>query len=403
MAKAAAVGSRAVRGLRRRLPRPAAWRRAVSDHGRRLRRRVAYRRWVAGLRRAGVEILVGPNWSRQGGIRNHLAAIQKYSAQRVAMVPDDTVLALLKSQEAIAEFKAWFAASGFRSLRVAHSMVDPWFIRLCRQLRREGVRWVHTYHTLYFPQFHKNGLAAWQVEINQALLAEATEADVRIAGAKWLQAHLAQKHGISTVYVPNGVDVEACDQALPSRFTQRTGLDRFVLYLRSGDSPLKNPKDFVRLAQRVPAETFVMLGRGLTRDSLRDLGVGEIPENLQVHRPAAHSDVLDAVAACSVLVVTSKTEGMPTLVLEGMALRRPVVVPDVHGCAEAVGDERHGFIYRHDDLDDLAEKTLAALADRQRGQRARERVLAEYDWRVVAPKLDAIYRGEAAAVDGGIA
>jgi len=128
-----------------------------------------------------------------------------------------------------------------------------------------------------------------------------------------------------------------------------------------------------------------------------------IPENLRVDGQGVHARVLDAVAACSVLVVTSKTEGMPTLVLEGMALRRPVVVPYVHGCAEAVGDERHGFIYRHDDLDDLVEKTLAALADRQRGQRARERVLAEYDWRVVAPKLDAIYRGEAAAVDGGIA
>lgn len=394
MATAAAAGSRVVRELRRRLPRPGDWRRIVSGHGLRLRRRVACRRWLGGLRRAGVEILVGPNWGWQGGIRNHLAAIQKYSAQRVAMVPGDAVLGLLKTPEAVEEFKAWFAATGYRGLRVAHSMVDPWFIRLCRRLSREGVRWVHTYHTLYFPQFYRNGLASWQAEINKALLDEAREADVCIAGAKWLQAHLAQKHGISTVYVPNGVDVEACDQALPSRFTQRTGLNRFVLYLRSGDSPLKNPEDFIRLAQRVPAETFVMLDRGLTRDTLRDLGVGEIPENLQVHRPAAHSDVLDAVAACSVLVVTSKTEGMPTLVLEGMALRRPVVVPDVHGCAEAVGDERHGFIYAPGNVDDLAEKTVAALADKERGPRARERVMTEYDWRVVAPKLDALYRGE---------
>jgi len=401
-ANAAAAGSRVVRGLRRRLPRPAAWRRAVSNHGRRLRRRVAYRGWLAGLRRAGVHVLVGPNWSRQGGIRNHLAAIQKFSAQRVAMLPGDTVLALLKSPEAIAEFKAWFAATRYRGLRVAHSMVDPWFIRLCRGLRREGVRWVHTYHTLYFPELYKDGLAPWQIEINQALVEEAREAPVRLAVAKWLQAHLAQRHGISTVYVPNGVDVAACDQAVPERFSQETGLARFILYVHGGSS-VKNPGDFVRLAQRLPGETFVMLGGGLTPDKLREFGVDKLPENLRVDGQGVHARVLDAVAACSVLVVTSKTEGMPTLVLEGMALRRPVVVPYVHGCAEAVGDERHGFIYRHDDLDDLVEKTLAALADRQRGQRARERVLAEYDWRVIAPKLDAIYRGEAAAADGGIA
>ncbi len=388
---------RLARAVRIRARRVKTWSSKASQSWRRVRFRLACRQWAARTNRNRIEVLVGPNWSRQGGIRNHLAAIQKYSAQRVAMLPGDTVLTLLKTQEAVEEFKAWFAASDFRSLRVVHSMVDPWFIRLCRQLRREGVRWVHTYHTLYFPELYKDGLAPWQIEINQALVEEAREAPVRLAVAKWLQAHLAQRHGISTVYVPNGVDVAACDQAVPERFTQQTGLARFILYVHGGSS-VKNPGDFVRLAQRLPGETFVMLGGELTPDKLREFGADALPENLRIDGQGVHARVLDAVAACSVLVVTSKTEGMPTLVLEGMALRRPVVVPDVHGCAEAVGDERHGFIYRHDDLDDLAEKTLAALADRQRGQRARERVLAEYDWRVVAPKLDAIYRGEAAVM-----
>ena len=82
-----------------------------------------------------------------------------------------------------------------------------------------------------------------------------------------------------------------------------------------------------------------------------------------------------------------------------MTHRRAVVVPDDAGCMEAVGQGEFGFIYRQGDLDDLTAKTLAALANPDRGQRARQRVLTEYDWRVIAPKLDGIYRGEQTQAD----
>ena len=81
-------------------------------------------------------------------------------------------------------------------------------------------------------------------------------------------------------------------------------------------------------------------------------------------------------------------------VLEAMAQSKPVVVPDEPGCMEAVGHGEFGSIYRQDDLNDLAEKTLTVLADTQRNQGARQRVLSEYDWRVVIPQLDAIYQGQ---------
>ena len=51
------------------------------------------------------------------------------------------------------------------------------------------------------------------------------------------------------------------------------------------------------------------------------------------------------------------------------------------------------LIYENGNIDDLAQKTLKALTDSELGNCARKRVLAEYDWRVIAPKLDAIYRG----------
>jgi glycosyltransferase involved in cell wall biosynthesis len=102
--------------------------------------------------------------------------------------------------------------------------------------------------------------------------------------------------------------------------------------------------------------------------------------------------VQDAIADASLVVVTSRREGLPTLVLEALAHRKRVVVSDDPGCAEAVSEGDLGFVYRRGDIDDLVTKTLEALASDPLNERGREKVLDEYDWRVVAPKLDAIYR-----------
>lgn len=393
MATAAAAGSRIVRGLRRRLPRLEGWRRIVSGYGLRLRRRVAYRGWLSRINRQRTDILIGPNFARYGGVRHHIHALQKYSSQKVGLVPDDTVLCFLRASDDIADFKEWFETLHFQALRAVHSHVDPWFIQTCRNMQSKRIRWVHTFHLLYFPEHYRNTMPSWQAEINNALLTVARFADVRISVARWLQEHLASNHGLQTIYLPNPVDVEHCNKADAGRFAGAIQSERFVLYVGRND-PVKNPADFVRLAASLPALHFVMIGQGLTPETLKSEWQVEVPPNLLVYGPARRDQVQDAIAACAAVIVTSKREGLPTLVLEAMALCKSIVVPDEAGCMEAIGGGEFGHIYRQGDLGGLAEKTLAALADRQRGQRARERVLAEYDWRVVAPKLDALYRGE---------
>ncbi len=84
---------------------------------------------------------------------------------------------------------------------------------------------------------------------------------------------------------------------------------------------------------------------------------------------------------------------MPTLALESMALCKPIVVSNDAGCVESVDGGKFGHIYEIDELDDLVSKTNRALHGGLPVQDARQRVLNEYDWRVVAAKLDDIYRG----------
>jgi glycosyltransferase involved in cell wall biosynthesis len=343
------------------------------------------RKWLDSLRQHPPEVLIGANLP-MGGVRHHIQAIKQYSSLRLGLAPPDELVRDFSGD--MRETFLDFVPSG---IPVVHSHVLPWFINWCQKHHKPGVKWIHTYHLNYFPEHGRSGLLPWQKEINDALLNVACHADVRISVARWQQDDLLKTHHIDTVYLPNGVDVAICDKADANRFRKKVGNGPFVLFVGRND-PVKNPEDFVRLAQRLPRLRFVMIGHELSADLVRKEWKLDVPENLVVQGAASHAGIQDALAACSALVVTSKREGLPTLLLEAMAHQKPIVVPDEAGCMEAIGNGQFGFIYRQRDLDDLAGKMLQALADTEKSKGARERVLAEYDWRAIAPKLDAIYR-----------
>lgn len=349
-----------------------------------------YGKWISKLRQSPPDVLLGPDLA-YGGVRGHVRAIRQYSALKVQLVPDEAAMGGLENFTA--EIRERFMVFNPPGSPAVHSHVLPWTIHWCQRQQERGLKWIHTYHLPYFPEHGKAGLRPDQIEINDALIRDARHADVRLSVSRWQQDFLWDEHGIETEYLPNGVDVEACDLGNADRFRMLQNIaGRFLLYVGRND-PVKNPADFVRLALAMPLSRFVMIGDGITAACLRDEWHVEAPTNLTLAGPATHAGVQDAIAACSALVVTSKREGLPTLVMEGMAHQKPVVVPDEAGCLEAIAGGQFGYIYRQGNIADLIAAVELAMKDSTIGLRARQRVIEEYDWKVVAPKLDAIYRG----------
>jgi len=360
------------------------------DHRRQQRQNLRrFETWIRKLLDTPPDVFLGPDLP-YGGVRGHVRAIRGYSSLRIQLVPD--AVAMDGLENFTTEIRGRFMDFEPAGRPCVHSHVIPWMIRWCRRQQERGSLWVHTYHLPYFPEHGQNGLQPDQIEINEALIHEARFADIRLSVSRWQQEYLRAEHGIETDYLPNGVDVEACDQGRAERFRRSSGLDGpFVLYVGRND-PVKNPADFVRLAKAMPEIQFAIMGQWLdSKAMLTDWGL-ESPENLHYLGGGTHAQVQDALAACSALVVTSKREGLPTLVMEGMAHKKPVVVPNEDGCMEAIAAGECGFIYQQGDMTDLVAKVELAMRDSSIGRRARQRVMEEYDWRVVAPKLDAIYR-----------
>ncbi len=107
-------------------------------------------------------------------------------------------------------------------------------------------------------------------------------------------------------------------------------------------------------------------------------------------------DVSRLMAAMDVFVLSTNSEGLPLVLLEAMALCKPVVATAVGGIPELIRDEENGLMHRHADAEQLAAKLLSLLRDPEHAK-----VLAEAGYQDVrtrftpannAADLERVYR-----------
>lgn len=347
-----------------------------------------------------MRVAIGPVFDEFGGVSQHILGIKKYSSNKVDVIPSNITRKSLAANFCRNYFNnQWLLIRYYQQLMdqtrlnhydVVHSHANVWFTNLCQMSRNSKCKWVHTYHTLYFEEDYVNGLNEAQIAQNRFLINIASKADVRISISKWLHDYLDEKYSIQTEIIPNGVDLDACDKANPHKFTKKYGLTNFVLFLGYLD-PIKNPRLFIEMTLQMPETNFVMIGRNISASNIKTKYGITIPQNLTLINEMKHEDVLSAIAASGAFVMTSKREGIPTALLEAMGMEKPVVAPFHSGCKEIVCNKKYGFLYEPNSLDDLIEKTHCALTSKHIGKNAREKVLLNYDWKVLAKKIDTLW------------
>ena len=343
-------------------------------------------------RKTKLRVAVGPVIDEYGGAPQHILAFKKYSTHQVYVIPPVFLrkCVIRRNTQRIRFYSQFLSKIGLSNYDIIHSHVEPWLIDLCHLLRSTKRKWVHTYHSLYFAEDYPEGLKQWQRDFSRALLETASQADAKISVSQWLHDHLYERDRIETSMIPNGVDMELCDRARPERFINKFGFKDFILFT-GGLRPIKDPRAFIELAGRIPGYPFLMIGRGVNAEAIMAAYGLESPRNLFFIEEMDRGSTLDAISACRALVMTSKREGFPTVILEAMAMRKPVVAPDHSGCKEIILNREYGFLYKPDSHEDLTDKVREAYDSSSAGEKARQRVLEFYDWRVIARKTDLLY------------
>ena len=148
------------------------------------------------------------------------------------------------------------------------------------------------------------------------------------------------------------------------------------------------------LLDRYPRLQLCVVGDGPLRSQLqemaRELGIGE-----QVHFPGIVTDVRTWLAHFDVLVAPSRREGLPTVLLEAMALGCPVVASRVGGVPEIVTDGASGLLVPAGAPGELGQAIDLLLRDRDgrlgMGRAGRERVVERFGLEAMLRQTESAY------------
>lgn len=107
------------------------------------------------------------------------------------------------------------------------------------------------------------------------------------------------------------------------------------------------------------------------------------------------SDIAEVMAALDVFVLSSDDEGMPNVVMQAMAARRPVVATDAGGTREIVVEGQTGYVVPLRDVGGLLDRIDALLDDgakaREFGEAGRRRVERHFTFDTCVARTTGLY------------
>ena len=141
-----------------------------------------------------------------------------------------------------------------------------------------------------------------------------------------------------------------------------------------------------RLAARGVDFELVLAGDGEMRAEIEALiARHNLQAQVRITGWISSDQVRDEILAARALVLPSFAEGLPVVIMEAMALRRPVISTFVAGIPELVQPGEHGWLVPAGDVEALAEAMQACLDApvdmlARMGEAAHERVIRGTMW-----------------------
>ena len=224
--------------------------------------------------------------------------------------------------------------------------------------------------------------------------------DLILPCSKWLKSEMAQYPFLQDKlsFLHNPIDFERFQNAKPRGIRQEIGVpEKAPMILTVGRlHPVKDIETFLKAAEKTVKHYknawFVIVGDGPLRKNLENI-TKQLKISKHVVFTGFRHDVERFMAAADIYVMTSVYEPFGLVVAEAMAAGKPVIVTNVGGMPEIVGDA--GLTVDARDVDALAEAMLKLLKDeelrRKLSEKARERIEKSFSAESVGERLVQIY------------
>jgi glycosyltransferase involved in cell wall biosynthesis len=271
--------------------------------------------------------------------------------------------------------------------------------------RSRRARLVHTYHGHVLDGYFSPIAAGAFTAVERAL---ARRTDALIAVSDLVGRDLVDSYHIGSVdrfhVVPLGFDLSRLAALGPSdcaaaRAALGMDPDAHIVALVGRLTAIKRPDVFVEAAARVaaadPRARFLIAGGGeLESDVRADIAARRLGDRIRML--GWQRDIAIVFAASDLIAITSRNEGTPVALIEGMAAGVPGVCFAVGGVPDVISAPDLGALVGEGDVDGLAAAMRRLLDDNPlraaMGARARVTVVTRFSIERLVGDVTALYR-----------
>ncbi|WP_170075523.1 glycosyltransferase family 4 protein [Paraclostridium dentum] len=270
-----------------------------------------------------------------------------------------------------------------------------------KETRKRGTKVIYTAHGLHFFQGapKKNWIMYYNFE---KFLGRYTDGIIAINEEDYKSSK--EKLKIKNVHHVHGVGIDLnrfknipISEKLLLRKKHGFSEKSFILIYVGELSYRKNQimiiEAIAMLKDKIPNIKLLLIGTGILREQYEkksiELGVEQFVEFL-----GYRNDISELMALSDIGVSTSRQEGLPVNVMEGMASGLPMVVTNCRGNRDLINDGENGYVVSLTSKSDLADKIYNLYEsndNRKKFSKANENLILRYSLQNIQCEMSKLY------------
>lgn len=260
---------------------------------------------------------------------------------------------------------------------------------------------IHTYHGIHYLNFNKPLQKRIYASIDKFLL-KFTNCTICVAKNDFeigLNAGIVRKE--KAVVIHNGIEIDKfslLDKKIDNEPKLRADDDSLIvgsvgrLHYQKGYEYLIEASKTV--LENYPNVKFVLIGDGELRDSLDSFAKKIGVDNNFVFL-GNRTDIPELLTQIDIFVLPSLWEGLPLVLLEAMAAKKPIVATDVNGIVEIIESEKEGILVPPKNSVELSSALIRLLKDEELRKRLAEngykKVWSEFSLSKMIAETETVY------------
>lgn len=279
--------------------------------------------------------------------------------------------------------------------------VGPSLLAWLPRLLRPHAIVVTTFHCVDREHEKWGSFAKWMLALGEKACVRFAHATITVS--KTLTRYVADTHGASAVYIPNGITPRrvTTDSAVLHSFGLTSHqyvamVSRLVRHKGAHTLVAAWKKARELRPELLKDQKLAIVGdSAFTDDYVKELKKMAAPDTSIVFTGYQRGETLSTLfAGARFLAHPSTSEGLPIAILEAMSFGKTVIAADIPVNLEVVRE--HGLSFPAGDIDALAEQIVACMEDPMLcasiGHAARELVETEYHWDDIGEATEHLYK-----------